>query len=425
MVPAILTEWMWLGLKDLFFWPRMKKDLKRFCESCNVCQKTKPRNFSNFGFLKLNSISGAPYESVSLDLIEPLPASEGFTAILVVVDWLTKHVQFLPTVFELNTEGFVYLFVWHDVCRYGLPRSIYADRNGHWLSDFWTAIAGYLKTCMLLSLARHPQHDGQTEIVNCQLETMLQAYALEDQAMWALWLAMLEHAYNSTVHLSTGYAPYQLMYRFTPKGPLDYTNPRARRMQLLWAGREDIDSFLSDLETHRKMTCDSIVAAQEKQVHAYDAGQRHIEFSKGSQVLVNPHLLEWLKSKGAGAKLCQRWIELYTVAERVSLNTYQIRLPKSFPGSGVINVEHLQQYRALPAEFRDQAKLPDTRQFLQEGETYKVDSIPAHRYNCRHRNLVYLTSFKGYSSLANKWLTAHNLSDVPDILWAYQLANNL
>jgi hypothetical protein len=419
------TERMWQSLKDLFFWPRMKRDIKRFCESCDVCQKTKPRNFSNFGFLKPNDISGAPYESVSLDLIGPLPASEGYTAILVVVDRLSKHAQFLPTVFELNTEGFAYLFVRHVICRYGLPRSIYADRDGRWLSDFWTAIAGYLKTRMLLSSARHPQHDGQTEIVNRQLEIMLRAYVAEDQSSWAHWLAMLEHAYNSTVHSSTGYAPYQLMYGFTPKGPLDYANPRARRMQLLRAGREDIDTFLTDLETHRQMARNAVAAAQEKQAHAYDAGRRHVEFAKGSQVLVNPHSLEWLESKGAGAKLRQRWIGPYEVADRVSLNTYRIKLPKSFPGSGVINVEHLRQYRASPPEFGTRATLPDTRQFLQEGETYEVDAIRAHRYDRRRRNLVYLTSFKGYSSLADKWLTARNLSDVPDVLRAYQLANDL
>jgi hypothetical protein len=419
------TERMWQSLKNLFFWPRMKKDIKRFCESCDVCQKTKPRNFSNFGFLKPNNISGAPCEPVSLDLIGPLPASEGYTAILVVVDRLSKHAQFLPTVFELNTEGFAYLFVRHVVCRFGLPRSIYADRDGRWLSDFWTPIAGYLKTRMLLSSARHPQHDGQTEIVNRQLEIMLRAYMAEDQSSWSRWIPMLEHAYNSTVHSSTSYAPYQLMYGFTPKGPLDYANPRARRMQLLRAGREDINAFLTDLETHRQMARDAVAAAQEKQAHAYDAGRRHIEFAKGSQVLVNPHSLEWLESKGAGAKLRQRWIGPYKVADRVSLNTYRIKLPKSFPGSGVINVEHLREYWASPSEFGVRATLPDMRQFLQEGESYEVDSIRVHRSDRQRRNLVYLTSFKGYSSLADKWLTARNLSDVPDVLRAYQLANDL
>jgi hypothetical protein len=58
-------------------------------------------------------------------------------------------------------------------CCYGLPDTIYANRDGRWLSNFWTSIASYLKSKMLLSSARHPQHNGQTKIVNKQLEIML------------------------------------------------------------------------------------------------------------------------------------------------------------------------------------------------------------------------------------------------------------
>jgi hypothetical protein len=121
-------EKVWLHLKEQFFWPHMQKDIQAFCDSCNVCQKTKPVNFKRYGYLHPNSIPLVPYESVSLDLIGPLPMSgESFTAILVVVNRLSKHSQFIPTMFELKTEGFGYLFVQHVVCRYGLPRIIYAD----------------------------------------------------------------------------------------------------------------------------------------------------------------------------------------------------------------------------------------------------------------------------------------------------------
>jgi hypothetical protein len=420
------AERMWTKLRELYFWPRMRKDLQRFCDSCDICQKTKARNFKNYGFLRPHDIPTAPYESVSLDLIGPLPLSEDrYSAILVVADRLTKHAQFIPTVFELNTDGFGYLFVRHVICRFGLPSSIFADRDGRWLSDFWTAIAGYLKTKMVLSSARHPQHDGQTEIINRLVEVMLRAYVAEDQASWSTWLHLLEYAYNSTVHSSTGYAPFQLLYGMTPKGPLDLANPRSKRMQLLRANREDIDSFLADLETHRRMARDAVAVAQEKQAHAYDSGRRHAQFEKGSLVLVNPHTLEWQESKGAGVKLRQRWIGPFQVLARVSANTYRIRLPKKFPGSNVINLEHLSAYSPSPSEFGRRPTLPDTRQFLHEGETPDIEEVVGHRYDRRRRQIVYLVTFRGYSSLADKWLSERNLRDVQDLLRAYQLRNNL
>ncbi len=89
----------------------MKKDLEMFCKLCNICQKIKNRNFTKFGYLTPNPIPTRPYESIPLDLIVSLPKSEGFIAILIVVNRLLKHAQFMAMINQLNTEGFADLFV--------------------------------------------------------------------------------------------------------------------------------------------------------------------------------------------------------------------------------------------------------------------------------------------------------------------------
>jgi hypothetical protein len=417
---------LWRRLRETYFWPRMSKDIDLYCASCDVCQKTKHRNFKSYGYLRPQDIPSAPYESISLDLIGPLSLSDDqFSAVLVVVDRLTKHAQFIPTVMELNAEGFAYLVYRHVICRFGLPRSIYADRDGRWLSDFWMAISSYLKSKMILSSARHPQHDGQTEIINQRLEIMLRAYVSQDLSTWARWLPALEHAYNSLVSSSTRYAPNQLLYGFVPLGPLDLANPRSKRMQLLRQNDGQIDGFLRDIETHRDMARLAIAEAQEKQAHAYDAGRRARTFGKGERVLVNPHSLEWLESKGKTAKLRQRWIGPFDVIERVSVNSYRLKLPRAFAGSNVINLQHLKPYVSSPPTFGNRPTLPNTRLHLQEGEEPEVEDILAHRWDRMRQTIVYLVRFKGYSSMADKWLSTRDLRDVAGLLRAYQIKNNL
>ncbi|KAJ3473690.1 hypothetical protein NLI96_g12874 [Meripilus lineatus] len=61
-------EKLWASLSEHFYWPRMKKDIIQFCTSCDVCQKTKPPNFTRYGTLNPHSIPVRPYESVSLDM---------------------------------------------------------------------------------------------------------------------------------------------------------------------------------------------------------------------------------------------------------------------------------------------------------------------------------------------------------------------
>ncbi|KAJ3473679.1 hypothetical protein NLI96_g12880 [Meripilus lineatus] len=215
-------EKLWKKLSSRFYWPRMKRDILRFCASCDVCQKTKPTNFNKYGRLQPHAIPSKPYESVSLDLIVNLPWSEGFNAILVTVDRLTKHAQFIPTTTGLTSEGFATLFVKYVACKFGLPSSIVCDRDPRWTSDFWKTVAKQIRTSLLISSAHHPQHDGQTEIVNRQLETMLRAYVAEDKSSWAEWVPLLEHAYNRRIHASTGASPYFLLLGYEPRSPLDY-----------------------------------------------------------------------------------------------------------------------------------------------------------------------------------------------------------
>lgn len=122
-------ERLWQTLSSRFYWPRMKTDVLRFCHSCDVCQKTKPSNFKRFGLLIPNPIPAQPYDSISMDFIVNLPWSDEYNAILVVVDRLTKHAQFILTTTGLDAEGFTLLFVKHIATRFGLPPSIVSDRD--------------------------------------------------------------------------------------------------------------------------------------------------------------------------------------------------------------------------------------------------------------------------------------------------------
>jgi hypothetical protein len=230
----------------------MKVDIDVFCDTCDICQKIKHRNFTRYGYLIPNPIPSHPYESISLDLIVNLPWLGEYNAIMVVVDRLTKHASFIPTASGLSAQGFAELFVMHVVSRFGLPDSIIADRDPRWTSDFWTAVAAAIKTKMSLSSSHHPQHDGQTENVNRQLETMLRAYVAKDRNDWADWLKLLEFAYNSNTHTSTGTTPFLLLYGFEPRTPLDYLLPGELGAPESYGMKKEASVYLEQLRIRRE-----------------------------------------------------------------------------------------------------------------------------------------------------------------------------
>ncbi|GJF00938.1 polyprotein [Phanerochaete sordida] len=101
------------ALSRTYYWHRMAKDICAFCESCDVCQKVKTRNFVKYGLLQPNPVPNRPFETISMDLVTGLPMSGGFNAIWVVVDRLSKLILLIATTTGLNTTEFARLFVKH------------------------------------------------------------------------------------------------------------------------------------------------------------------------------------------------------------------------------------------------------------------------------------------------------------------------
>ena len=416
-------ERLWQQLSQKFYWKRMKADVLAFARSCDTCQKTKFSNFNKFGFLIPNSIPSRPYQSVSMDFVVNLPWSGEYNAIFVVVDRLTKHASFIPTTTGLTAEEFGRLYVKHIGCRFGLPESIITDRDPRWTSDFWRGVAKYLKTKMSLSSSHHPQHDGQTEIVNRQLVTMLRAYISDDLSDWALWLHVLEFAYNNAIHSSTGTTPLFLLYGFHPRTPLDFLKP-GETEATTYSLSPEATSFLETLAMHRDSARRAIAVAQDKQAVQYNKNRREVpEFIKGSQVLVNPHSLEWVDAKGAGAKLKQRWIGPFEVVQKINPNVYRLRMSDRYPGLPVFNIEHLKRYTPSNDDWGERTVMKESGRQKVVSDEYSVEAIVGHRR--RKRGMEWLVRWEGYGPQFDTWEPTSFLKNAPIVLNEYKRANNL
>jgi hypothetical protein len=73
----------------------------------------------------------------------------------------------------------------------------------------------------LFSTTCHPQTDGQIEIVNHTLSTMLRTVLKTNLKLWEECLPHIEFAYNRFVHSTTKVRPFQIVYDFNPRAPID------------------------------------------------------------------------------------------------------------------------------------------------------------------------------------------------------------
>jgi hypothetical protein len=83
-------------VRQLFAWPRMRQTVQSFVEACIIFKQAKPEHVRYPGLLKPLAVPEAVWQVVTLDFVEGIPKSKGFTTVLVVVDKLTKYAHFLP-----------------------------------------------------------------------------------------------------------------------------------------------------------------------------------------------------------------------------------------------------------------------------------------------------------------------------------------
>jgi hypothetical protein len=148
-------------LRELFFWTTLTKDADEFASTCDICQKIKVDHQQKMGRLRPAHIPPRPFATVSRDPITGLPPSgkEKFTAILVIVDKLTRFSVMVPTHTNLVQEGFMAFFVERVVNVFGMPEHIISDCDKRWATAFWCSVTLQYGSMLVLSSAHHPQTD--------------------------------------------------------------------------------------------------------------------------------------------------------------------------------------------------------------------------------------------------------------------------
>ena len=93
-----------------YWWPGVIRDVGKYVEGYDLCQRMKNRMEEMVGKLKLSEVLGKPWSHLTVDFITKLLVVAGKDVILVVCDQLSKMTQFIAIMEGISVEGLARLF---------------------------------------------------------------------------------------------------------------------------------------------------------------------------------------------------------------------------------------------------------------------------------------------------------------------------
>ncbi|BHF62106.1 hypothetical protein SprV_0100508700 [Sparganum proliferum] len=176
-------------LAERFVWPGMNKDVKAWARSCLSCQRNKVQRHNKSPPGTFPS-PDARFSHLHLDVVGPLPPSNGFTHLLTCVDRYTRWAEAIPLP-NTQAETIVKAFVSRWVAMFGAPSTVTTDRGAQFESALFQTLLNFLGCTRIRTTAYHPAANGMVERFHRQLKTALRA--VEDPGNWSdnLPLALL------------------------------------------------------------------------------------------------------------------------------------------------------------------------------------------------------------------------------------------
>ena len=390
-----------------YTWPGLREFVKKYVKSCTTCMRTKPQRHKPYGLLKQLPIPERPWNSISMDFIEPLPTSSGFDSILVIVDRLSKQGIFIPTTVHCTSENLAIIFVTHVFSKHGVPEHVTSDRGSEFVSRFFRSLGTALDMKLHFTSGYHPEGDGQTERTNQTLEQYLRVFCNYQQDNWYTLLPLAEFAYNNTPSATTGISPFFANKGYHPNLTIhperDLASSRAKDLVV------DLDELHQELKT-------TIAEAQLRYQGPADAKRMPAPtFIIGEKAYVKS---KFFRTTRPSAKLSDKNFGPYEILAKAGSHSYTLRLPDTIRGHHpVFHVSMLEP--ETPNEIPNRVQSPPPPVEVEGELEYEIAEVVDSKIDRRRAcKLLYLARWLGYENTEDEfsWLPATELEHAKELI---------
>ena len=349
--------------RQRFYWPYMKADIEHFIQHKCSCVASKQPPKPEIAPL-VPVVASAPFELLCVDFLH-LDRCQGYEYVLLVTDYFTHFSQAYAARNNKSLTAAKLLFK-EFIPQFGFPQRVHSDRGQEFCSELFQELHRLSGIRMSATTPYHPMGNGAVERLNRTLINMLRSIPEDQKKRWKEHLGSLMFAYNSTVHKSTGYSPFYLLFGRESRLPIDTIMP----VEPQKTTRKTYDKFVRDWKDSLR---DAYQIAHQHQITAaaankkrYDRKMRHVAIDVGDKVLVRN-----LTPRGGTGKMNSWWERrIYTVISiRDLVPVYTIK-PIDGGKPRTVHRNLLMKVDDLPDDIFDQEK--PGKKPVQQGKPQQV-----------------------------------------------------
>lgn len=195
-------------LSHLYFWPNMNKDINLWTTTCVQCQKQKIHRHVKTPIENI-SVPRGRFRHVHVDIVGPLPSSNGNKYILTAIDRFSRW----PEAFaipDIETKTIARTLVNEYFSRFGIPLQITTDQGRQFESRLFSDLCKTLGCSHIHTSPYHPCSNGMIERFHRQLKAAIRA--TQDTMHWSEVLPLVLLGIRTTIKDEIGHSPSELLY---------------------------------------------------------------------------------------------------------------------------------------------------------------------------------------------------------------------
>lgn len=206
-------------ITERYFWPSATADIKNWVDTCMSCQTSKVHRHTIIAPAQIDMPSKR-FSHVHLDIVGPLPPSQGNKYLLTMVDRFTRWPEAVPLP-SIEAETVANAFVDHWISRFGTPDTVTTDQGRQFESRLFRQFCSRLGTQLITTSAYNPRANGMVERFHRQLKSSLKA--LNTEPNWTAQLPLVMLGIRATTKEDLKLSSAELVYADKLRLPADLT----------------------------------------------------------------------------------------------------------------------------------------------------------------------------------------------------------